>query len=106
METPIINIFCYSLPGDVSRKIYNEFNGRFKDVKYMVSKYDYYSNLRQHEQAIEIMLAMTIFYKRIITNLDSAIKFYGTVTKHSQTDTVKIGTYDLNDNNNKLSKSN
>lgn len=95
MEYPIINIFCHNLPYDISNKIYNEFETRFRDAKYMIDNYDFYKPLNQHLKAIEIILAMSIFYKRIITNLDSAVKFHGNVLTKSQADIVSIGSYEL-----------
>jgi cytochrome c peroxidase len=40
-------------------------------------------------------LSLSIFHRRVITNLDGAVKFYGTVTKKGKTDTIRIGSYDL-----------
>lgn len=95
MDIPIINIFCYKLPYDISNKIYNEFDSRFRDAKYMIDNYDYYKPLKQHLKAIEIILAMSIFYKRIITNLDSAVKFHGNVMTKSHAEIISIGSYEL-----------
>ena len=39
---------------------------------------------------------MSIFHKRVIANLDGAVKFYGTVSRNSEADTIKIGNYNLN----------
>ena len=61
----------------------------------MINNYDFYKPLNQHLKAIEIILAMSIFYKRIITNLDSAVKFHGNVMAKSQADIVSIGSYEL-----------
>src|SRR5690606_38159651 len=41
------------------------------------------------------LLSLSIFHRRVITNLDGAVKFYGTVTKNGKTDTLRIGSYDL-----------
>ena len=49
------------------------------------------------------ILSLSIFHRRVITNLDGAVKFYGTVTKKGQTDTVRIGSYNLTgDEKNKI----
>ncbi|ESU18997.1 hypothetical protein FCR2A7T_24090 [Flavobacterium cauense R2A-7] len=49
------------------------------------------------------MLALSVFHKRVIANLDGAVKFYGTVTKSSEAEIIKIGSYDLtNEEKNKI----
>jgi len=45
--------------------------------------------------AVEILLAMSIFHKRIITNLDAAVKFQDTVSRNSNATTISIGGYDF-----------
>lgn len=102
-KTPVINIFCYSLPYDVSRKIYNEFQNRFNDCKYLVKNSQYYEMLQNDLKTIELLLALSIFHKRVLANIDSAVKFYGKVTEISNAHTISIGAYDLtNEEKNKM----
>jgi excinuclease UvrABC helicase subunit UvrB len=95
-QTPIIRIVCYGLPYVLSNQMYNEFESRFKDAKYLIKTYDYYKPIRRNIETVELLLALSIFHKRVISNLDSAIKFYGTVNRISKADTIRIGNYDLN----------
>lgn len=102
-ETPIINILTYQLPFVLSNQIYNEYQNRLKESLYLIDKYKTYKPLSDDLKTIELFLALSIFHRRVITNFDGAVKFYGTVTKKGQIDTIKIGSYDLNaDEKNKM----
>jgi hypothetical protein len=91
----VIRIICYGLPYDLSNQIYNEFESRFKDAKYLINTYAYYEPIRDSIKTVELLLALSIFHKRVITNLDSAIKFYGSVTRKSSAKVIRIGSYFL-----------
>lgn len=102
-ETPIINILTYSLPFELTNQIYNEFQSRFKEAKYLIENYKTYKVLESDTKTVELLLSLSIFHKRVISNLDAAVKFYGTVTSHSEAETIKIGSYDLTgDEKNKI----
>jgi hypothetical protein len=102
-ETPIINILTYKLPFELANQIYNEFQNRFKEALYLIDTYKTYSALKENRKTIELFLSLSIFHRRVITNLDGAVKFYGTVTKKGETDTVRIGNYNLTgDEKNKI----
>ncbi|UCS93289.1 hypothetical protein KZP23_22010 [Echinicola marina] len=92
-ETPIINIFTYDLPYKLANQIYNEYESRLREVKYIIGISQRYKSLEKYQDSVEILLALTIFHKRVIANLDAAVKFYGTVNKYSDSDTIRIGTY-------------
>jgi hypothetical protein len=94
-EYRIINIICHRLPYDLSNQVYNEFESRYKEVMWLVEHSNYYKRLRYNLKSVEILLALSIFYKRVISNLDAVVKFYGTVQSISQADTIAIGRYDL-----------
>jgi hypothetical protein len=102
-ETPIINILTYSLPFELTNQIYNEFQSRFKEAKYLIENYERYKVLQNDTKTVELLLSLSIFHKRVISNLDAAVKFYGTVTSHSDAETIKMGSYDLTgDEKNKI----
>jgi hypothetical protein len=102
-ETPIINILTYRLPFELTNQIYNEFQNRFRDANYLIDNYKTYQPLKGNLKTVELFLSLSIFHRRIITNLDGAVKFYGTVTKKGETDTIRIGSYNLTgDEKNKL----
>lgn len=94
-DTPIINILTYQLPYNLANQIYNEFQSRVKEANYLIENYKTYKPLKDSSKTIELLLSLSIFHRRVITNLDGAVKFYGTVTKKGKTDTIRIGSYDL-----------
>lgn len=95
-KTPIINILTAGTPYKLSNQIYNEFQNRFKEAKYLIKNFSWYSELSEDIETVELLLALSIFHKRVVTNLDGAVKFYGTVTESGKTDTISIGSYNLN----------
>lgn len=95
-ETPIINIITHRLPRELSRPIYNEFQNRFQEAVRIISKYEKYKLLENDLDVVEVLLALSIFYNRVIVNLDAATKFYGLVTRNDLASAVRIGTYILN----------
>lgn len=94
-ETPLINILTYRLPFELANQIYNEYQSRLKEVNFLVERYKTYKPLAENIKTVELFLSLSIFHRRIITNLDGAVKFYGTVTKKGNTNTIRIGSYDL-----------
>lgn len=95
-EIKIINILTYQLPFKLANQIYNEYQSRLKESNYLIDNYKTYGELKENKKTVELFLALSIFYKRIITCLESATKFYGTVTKKSEAESLKIGSYILN----------
>lgn len=94
-ETPIINILTYQLPFELTNQIYNEYQSRLKEANYLIENINTYKPLKDNIKTVELFLSLSIFHRRVITNLDGALKFYGTVTKNGLTDTIKIGSYNL-----------
>ena len=94
-ETPIINIITYRLPQKLANQIYKEFQDRFRDAKYLIGKVEPFAILQQDLKTVELLLAFSVFHKRVITNLEAAVTFYETVSRHSDATTIKIGGYDL-----------
>ncbi len=102
-NSPIINILTYQLPYQLTNQIYNEYQSRLKEANYLIENYKTYGKLKENINTVELFLSLSIFYKRVITNLDGAVKFYGTVTKKGQTDTIRIGSYNMTgDEKNKI----
>lgn len=94
-RSPLINILTYQLPYQLTNQIYNEYQSRLKEANYLIDNYKTYSPLKNSIRSVELFLSISIFHKRVITNLDGAVKFYGTVTKKGQTDTIRIGGYSM-----------
>jgi hypothetical protein len=94
-QTPFINILTYSLPYELSNQIYSEYQNRYKEAKYLIENYKTYKTLEKNLKQLELLLSLSIFHKRVMTNLDGAVKFYGTVINHSETETIKMGSYNF-----------
>lgn len=85
-----------SLPYKVTEQVTFEYNRRLSEVVYLTSeKFDYYSPLREDIEVVKTLLAMSIFYKRILTNFDSANKFTSRIIFEGNADSLRLGTYDL-----------
>ena len=91
----MIEKFCSRLPREISNPMYNEYYNRLKEINYILENRDAYKHLLQYKKTIELILSLSIFYKRVIANMDAATKFAGTVFNNSQAIAIKIGTYDL-----------
>lgn len=94
-ETPIINILTYQLPYELASQIYNEFQNRYREANQLIEKYKTYKSLQDNLKAVELFLSLSIFHRRVIANLEAAVKFHGTVTNKSEASAISIGSYDL-----------
>lgn len=94
-KIPIINILTYKLPFDLANQIYSEYHSRLKDAVYKIDNYKTYRSLADSKPTVELMLALSIFHKRVITNFDGAVKFYNTVTRRSNATVISIGSFKL-----------
>lgn len=94
----IINIMCHNLPYDLSNQLYKEFESRLKEIEFLINKYPYYKTLRKQMKTVKLLLALSIYHKRIISNLSGAVKFHSTIEKKSQSDIIQIGSYDFDTN--------
>lgn len=102
-KTPMINILTFGLPFKLANQIYNEYQARLSETKYLIGLTGRYKPLSEYIETVEILLALTIFHKRVISNLDAAVKFYGTVNSYSKVDTIRIGSYNFTgDEKNKI----
>ena len=75
--------------------MYNEYYNRLKEINFILENRDAYKHLLQYKKSIELILSLSIFYKRVIANMDAATKFAGTVFSNSPAIAIKIGSYDL-----------
>lgn len=94
----IIGIITSKLPYDLANQLYHEFESRNKEAVFLIENARYYKRLKKDIKTVEILLALSIFHKRVITNLDAAVKFHKTVTTRSSASVVSIGSYDLDEN--------
>lgn len=92
----MIQLFTENLPYKLSEQMTFEYNRRLSDINYFISgKYDYYAHLKKDIETIQLLLALSIFYKRVLSNFDSATKFNSRVVFKSEAVSVQLGTYDL-----------
>ena len=94
-ESPFINILTFGLPYVLANQIFNEYQSRLSEANFIIEKSSKYATLNQNIKTVEIILALSIFHKRVVANLDAAVKFYNTVGKHSKAETISIGNYDF-----------
>ena len=90
----MIEKFTENTPYRLNQQLIYEYNIRINDVNHFVSgKYDFYAPLKKDIETIELLLALTIFYKRVLTNFESATKFSSRVVFNSEADSIQLGTY-------------
>lgn len=94
-EGALIRYLTYQLPYDVAKQLFNEYEARLKEIDWLLDHSNSFVEIRQNKKTIELLLAISIFHKRVLSNLDSASKFYSLVTRNSEAEAVRIGTYDL-----------
>jgi hypothetical protein len=75
--------------------MYNEYVNRLKEVKWTIENAKKYKGLQKDIDVVELLLALSIFHKRVISNLDAAVKFHGTVETYSKAETISMGKYDF-----------
>lgn len=100
-KSPLINILCYQLPGDLSKAIYHEYNSRWAEIEYFWKNDDSkYIVLRDYEPTIRLLLAMSTFHRRVLSGFDGARDFYKTLLRslgpNGKCAILSIGQYKLN----------
>lgn len=104
-KTPLINILCAKLPRDVSQAVFNEYNSRWAEIlniwEYPKNKY---AVLQRKLPVVQILLAMSTYYRRVLSGFDGARDFYKTVTRGNNqlatrpVQSISIGTFRLDQN--------
>jgi hypothetical protein len=101
-KAPLINILCANLPGDVSRSVYNEYESRWDEVERIWTSYpDGFVHLKQYKTTVMHLLAMSTFYRRVLSGFDGARDFYKTISKADYNQkagrAILIGKYKLDE---------
>lgn len=91
----MIEKFCSRLPREISNPMYNEYYNRLKEINFIIENRGAYKHLIQYRKSIELILSLSIFYKRVIANMEAATKFASTVFNNSPATAIKIGSYNL-----------
>lgn len=94
----MIALFTKYLPYKVSQQLRIEYDIRLSEIKFLTSeKIEQYHYLRKDLKTIELLLSLSIFYKRVISNFDSANKFTSRVIINSDANSIQLGSYDFTD---------
>lgn len=95
-EAPMIKILCKDLPREVSIPLFNEFNQRWNEIENIWQRNaNIYPVLQEHRSVVRLLLAMSTYYRRVISGFTGATDFYKIVTGGNFTidRPVKIGNY-------------
>lgn len=100
VDNTIIKILCKKLPGDLSNAVYNEYVDRWEDIENIWEyPHNRFKALQGYETTIQHLLAISTFYRRVLSGFDGARDFYKTVSKslemRTQSPTISIGKYKL-----------
>ncbi|MDD4968551.1 MAG: hypothetical protein PHT07_03885 [Paludibacter sp.] len=95
-NAPIINIITAKLPRELAVKIYNEFQSRSTELVNILEHSEQYNSLGNYIETLKTLLALSVFHKRVICNLEGVDKFSGTISTKKKADiTIDIGKYKL-----------
>lgn len=86
----VIKILTFKLNYDTANLIFNEYQDRLREMNYLLDNYKYYKNLIGKRKAIETLLALSIFYKRLIANFEGFLDFSNTLHRN-QVNQISIG---------------
>jgi hypothetical protein len=91
-----IDRFIRNLPYDLGEQLTVEYQNRLSDIKYLTSgKFDYYTSLSKDIEVISLLLAMSIFYKRVVANFTSAARFTDRILSTSDAVAIQLGRYEF-----------
>ena len=95
-NVPIINIITAKLPRELAVKIYNEFQTRYNELIDILGHSERFNSLSNYIDTLELLLALSVFHKRVMCNLEGVDKFAGTISRKKEEDiTIDIGRYKL-----------
>ena len=100
----LIKFLCKDLPGEVSKPLFVEFSQRWSEIEYIWhNNANIYPVLQEHKSVVRTLLAMSTYYRRVISCFAGATDFYKKVTGGdlSLERPVKIGNYSMSLSDNK-----
>ena len=103
-DTFLIKVLCKDLPREVSIPLFNEFSQRWSEIENIwQSNANIFSVLQEHKSTVRSLLAMSTYYRRVISGFSGALDFYKIVTGGDLkiNRAVKIGNYSLGLSENK-----
>jgi hypothetical protein len=93
----MIRQFCKGLPKFLSDQLFNEYEFRRRELEFIVEKYPAKYKWIEDIDSIKLLLATSIFYKRVIAQLEAAGKTYYDLIG-GQVSAISIGNYNLTEN--------
>lgn len=98
-KNSLINIFASRLPASITKPICREYDWRKTEIQRVWSAgYERYQVLESFESTVDALLALSIFYRHVVVNLDGASSFYVKINKDAEKAMpIKIGNFEFND---------
>lgn len=97
-KNSLINIFTSKLPASITRPLCREYDWRKTEiVRVWENGYDKYKVLEDYEGTVDALLALSLFYRHVIVNLDGAAEFYVKINRGLDKEMpIKIGKFTFN----------
>lgn len=86
----MIRMFCKELPRTLSQLLYNEYQVARKGLDFLLETYPQRYKWVDDPEIIRLLLALSIFYRRVIAQLESAMSFSRRLFK-SNVSYIEIG---------------
>lgn len=98
-KNSLINIFASKLPASITKPICREYDWRKTEIRRVWDGgYERYQVLASYESTIDALLALSIFYRHVVVNLDGASNFYVKINKGLDKEMpIKIGKFEFNE---------
>jgi len=80
---------------EISKPMYNEYYNRIKEIEFIIQNRPAYLHLQENVQVIRLIVSLSVFYKRVIANINGATVFANTIFRYSEAESIKIGSYEL-----------
>ena len=97
-KNSLINIFCYGLPGVITKPICREYDSRWEEIERILNnqKYNNYLFLKQYTKTIENLLALCMFYRYVVGNIMGGYKLFNLINHYSEEERpILVGKYIL-----------
>lgn len=97
-KNSLINIFCYGLPGVVTRPICREYDFRWNEIERIWNnpRYDRYLLLKPYAETVENLLALSLFYRYVMGNITGGNMLFIRLNHNSEEERpIAIGSYIL-----------
>lgn len=98
-KNSLINIFTSKLPASITKPICREYDWRKTEIQRVWDGgYERYQVLESYESTIDALLALSIFYRHVVVNLEGASNFYVKINRDLDKELpIKIGKFEFNE---------